>query len=115
MHEKTLFINPFNNQSLPRVSILSHSNKFTFLQRIIDKEDEKLVELKEDLGEEVMNTVATAFLEIEEYNASGRYPVKVAWDFPKNQRVTLKDLLLHLKELLDNGVPPKPKKRTRAQ
>jgi len=85
-------------------------------ERKIDEEDEHLVALKADLGEEVMNTVATAFLEIEEYNASGRYPVLVAWDFLKNRRVTLKDLLLHLKELLENGVPPpKPKKRTRAQ
>lgn len=85
------------------------------MQRIINEEDEKLAALKEDLGEEVMNTVATAFLEIEEYNASGRYPVNVAWDFLKKQRVTLKDLLLHLKELLDSGAPPKPKKRARAQ
>ena len=115
MHEMTLFFNPFNTRSLPCVSILSHNNKFTFLQHKINEEDEYLVALKDELGEAVMNTVVTAFLEIEEYNASGRYPVNVAWDFLKNRRVTLKDLLLHLKELLDNGVPPKPKKRTRAQ
>lgn len=57
--------------------------------------------LKEDLGEEVCKTVTDAFLEMEEYNASGRSSVEVAWDFGTNHRVALKDLLLYLMELLD--------------
>ena len=84
------------------------------LQRIINEDDEHIKKLKEDLGEEVMQTVATAFLEMEEYNASGRYPVVVAWDFRKNQRILLKDLLIYLKELLDSGPAKAKKKRLRA-
>lgn len=86
------------------------------LQRIINEDDEFIKKLKQDLGAEVMQSVATAFFEIEEYNASGRYPMKVAWDYQKNERVLLKDLLLYLKDLLDSGgkqVKAK-KKRVRA-
>lgn len=60
-----------------------------------------LMKLKNDLGVAVMQTVTTAFMEVEEYNASGRYPVYVAWDFRNNKRVLLKDLLAFLKGLLD--------------
>jgi hypothetical protein len=65
--------------------------------------DPHLVKLKNDLGYKVMETVTTAILEVEEYNASGRYPVQVAWDFRTDQRVLLKDLLHFLKDLLDSG------------
>jgi hypothetical protein len=44
-------------------------------QQIINDKDEKLVVLKEQLGKEVYKTVTTALLEINEYNASGHYPV----------------------------------------
>jgi hypothetical protein len=86
------------------------------LQRVINEDDVHMKKLKEDLGAEVMQTVAAAFFEMEEYNASGRYPVQVAWDFQKNQRVLLKDLLLYLEELLDAGWKPgkAKKKRLRA-
>jgi len=40
-------------------------------------------------------------MEVEEYNASSRYPVNVAWDFRNNRPVLLKDLLYFLKDLLD--------------
>ena len=71
------------------------------MQFRIVEDDEKLMQLKGDLGDEVCKTVTDAFLEMEEYNASGRSSVEVAWDFEKNQRVSLKDLLLYLKDLLD--------------
>lgn len=91
-------------------------NGLEILQRVIDEDDEHIKKLKEDLGAEVLQTVATAFFEMEEYNASGRYPVLVAWDFQKNQRVLLKDLLLYLQELLESGWKPvkAKKKRVRA-
>jgi len=72
------------------------------------------MELKKDLGVSVVQTVTTAFMEVEEYNASGRYPVNVAWDFQKNRRVLLKDLLLFLKGLLDAKGKTGKAKRQRA-
>ncbi|KAG0564178.1 hypothetical protein KC19_8G089600 [Ceratodon purpureus] len=72
-------------------------------KRVIKKNDPHLLKLKNDLGVKVMETVTTAMLEVEEFNASGRYPVLVAWDFRTDQRVLLKDLLLFLKARLDDG------------
>ena len=46
---------------------------------MIDEEDEHLKKLKEEeLGAEVVQTLATALFEMEDYNASGRYAVLVA-------------------------------------
>jgi len=85
------------------------------LQRIINEDDEFIKKLKGDLGAEVLQTVSTALFEIEEYNASGRYPINVAWNFQKNERVQLKDLLLYLKELLDSGRKQVKGKKKRAR
>lgn len=71
--------------------------------------------LKQELGAEVLQTVATAFFEIEEYNASGRYPMNVAWNFEKNERVQLKDLLLYLEGLLDAAGKQGKAKKKRAR
>lgn len=83
-------------------------------KRIINESDPHLMQLKKDLGVSVVQTVTTAFMEVEEYNASGRYPVNVAWDFQKNRRVHLKDLLLFLKGLLDAKGKTGKAKRQRA-
>lgn len=94
-----------------RMKLKYADNGHQILQRVIDEDDEHLKKLKNDLGAEVLQTVATAFFEMEEFNASGRYPVLVAWDFQKNQRVLLKDLLLYLQDLLDSGQPTEAKKK----
>lgn len=83
------------------------------MQRVINENDPHLMKLKKDLGVKVTETVKTAILEVEEYNASGRYPVLVAWDFRTNQRVLLKDLLLYLKAHLDSGEKFVKAKKTR--
>ncbi|KAH9548187.1 hypothetical protein CY35_11G075900 [Sphagnum magellanicum] len=78
----------------------------------IKRDDAKLQALQEELGEKVCKTVMDALLELEEYNASGRYPVAVPWDFKKNQKMVMKDLILYLKDLLD-GRKGKAAKRRR--
>jgi hypothetical protein len=83
-----------------------------YLQYEIKRDDPKLQALQEELGEKVCKTVMDALLELEEHNASGRYPVAVPWDFKKNQKMVMKDLILYLKDLLD-GRKGKAAKRRR--
>ena len=41
-------------------------------QQVIDEEDEKLNDLRKELGDEVYKAVTAALMEINEYNPSGR-------------------------------------------
>ncbi|CAK7325706.1 unnamed protein product [Dovyalis caffra] len=50
------------------------------LQEILDDNDEKLKGLRNEYGEVVHEAVTNALLELNEYNPSGRYPVKPAVD-----------------------------------
>ncbi|MBA0637052.1 hypothetical protein Godav_029106 [Gossypium davidsonii] len=45
------------------------------LQEIVDEDDEKLKELRNEYGDVVYEAVSTALMEMNEYNASGRYAV----------------------------------------
>ncbi|CAM6081596.1 unnamed protein product [Calypogeia fissa] len=72
----------------------------------VDPNNEKLQELRTELGDEVCQTVVTALKELEEYNASGRYPVLVIWNFAKNRKATLAEVIRVLMDALD----PKKKK-----
>ncbi|KAF6171272.1 hypothetical protein GIB67_036940 [Kingdonia uniflora] len=67
-------------------------------KEIIDEEDEKLKHLKEDkeLGSEVYVAIKTALLEINEYNASGRYPVPELWNFKDGRKATLKEVISYI-------------------
>ncbi|PIA35287.1 hypothetical protein AQUCO_03600156v1 [Aquilegia coerulea] len=66
--------------------IINRENK-----EVIDPEDKKLKYLKNEFGNEVYDAVATALLELNEYNASGRYPVKQLWNFKEDRRATVKE------------------------
>lgn len=60
-------------------------------EEVLDEDDEKLKELKNEFGEEVYGAVTRALNELNEYNPSGRYPVQELWNKSENRRVLLKE------------------------
>nr|QDC18029.1 factor of DNA methylation 1-like B [Hypericum perforatum] len=58
----------------------------------VNEEDEKLVTLKEDWGEDVYSSVVTALNEMVEYNPSGRYITSELWNFKDGRKATLKEV-----------------------
>ncbi|EXB51264.1 hypothetical protein L484_019257 [Morus notabilis] len=65
---------------------------------IINDNDEKLRELKEEMGEEVYKAVTTALTEINEYNPSGGCVVPELWNFKQDRRASLKEAIAFLLE-----------------
>ncbi|KAK6142139.1 hypothetical protein DH2020_006950 [Rehmannia glutinosa] len=65
-------------------------------KEVLDENDEKLKELKSELGNEVYEAVTTALNEMNEYNPSGRYPVKELWNSKENRKVLLKEGIEYL-------------------
>ncbi|KAI3855021.1 hypothetical protein MKX03_018415 [Papaver bracteatum] len=57
----------------------------------IDEKDERLSRLRNDMGDEVFKAVATALLELNDYNGSGRYIVPELWNFKDGRKTTLKE------------------------
>lgn len=55
-----------------------------------------LTELTEEWGEEAYKAVAEALLEVNEYNASGRYPVSELWNYKENRRATLGEVMQYV-------------------
>ncbi|KAJ0266724.1 XH/XS domain-containing protein [Hirschfeldia incana] len=60
-------------------------------KKVVDKNDEKLIKLKDVYGEALYNEVVRAKMEIVEYNPSGGYVVSELWNFEKNRKATMEE------------------------
>ncbi|KAK1570316.1 hypothetical protein Q3G72_000105 [Acer saccharum] len=78
-------------------------------KEILDLHNLKLKSLKKEYGEKVSDAVSRALLEMNEYNASGRYVVPELWNFGENRKATLKEVVLHMK---NTWKMPNKRKRT---
>lgn len=56
------------------------------VQEILDEKDEKLKSLRNELGDEMYDAVATTLKELNEYNPSGRYLVPEFWNFREGRK-----------------------------
>ncbi|MBA0748282.1 hypothetical protein Gogos_005125 [Gossypium gossypioides] len=60
-------------------------------QEVIDNEDEKLKDLKDEMGNEVYKSVTSVINEINEYNPSGRYAISELWNYGEGRRASLQE------------------------
>ncbi|KAK2642987.1 hypothetical protein Ddye_024750 [Dipteronia dyeriana] len=72
------------------------TNKEGYSKEIIDLSNLKLKSLRKEYGVEVVDAVSRALLEMNEYNASGRYTVPELWNFGDDRKATLKEVVLHI-------------------
>ncbi|XWS11715.1 hypothetical protein CRYUN_Cryun37aG0023100 [Craigia yunnanensis] len=65
-------------------------------KEIVNEEDEKLRNVKQEWGEEIYEAVVTALKEVNEYNPSGRYVISELWNFKENRKATLKEVISYI-------------------
>jgi hypothetical protein len=75
---------------------------------VVDEDDEQLKKLKREWGKEVHNAVKTALVEMNEYNASGRYTTPELWNFKEGRKATLKEVIT----FISNDIKILKRKRT---
>ncbi|KAH7840867.1 hypothetical protein Vadar_022657 [Vaccinium darrowii] len=66
------------------------------LEEIINEDDEKLKALRNEHGDGVYKAVATALLEMNNYNSSGMYAVPEIWNRKEERKATLKEIISYL-------------------
>ncbi|CDP07770.1 unnamed protein product [Coffea canephora] len=89
--------------------IVGDTSKNLFVQEILDEEDEALVDLQMEWGGEAYAAVVTALKEMNECNPSARRITPELWNFTEGRRATLKEIVLHLINMLN---PPQKRSRT---
>ncbi|XP_040959550.1 factor of DNA methylation 1-like [Gossypium hirsutum] len=67
---------------------------------IIDKDDEKLKELRNEYSDTAYEAVSTALMEMNEYNASGRYAIPEVWNRKEGRSATMKEIVQYVIEQL---------------
>lgn len=55
-----------------------------------------LQNLKEEWGNEIYEAVCKAFLEMNEYNRSGRYVVRELWNRKEDRKATMKEVVSYI-------------------
>ncbi|XP_026410964.1 factor of DNA methylation 1-like [Papaver somniferum] len=81
-----------NSEWYPFENVAINNN----LHEVINENDEKLKELKDEWGQEVYDAVTSALLEINKYNGSGRYPVPELWNFREERQASLKEVMQYV-------------------
>ncbi|KAL9999696.1 putative XS domain-containing protein [Helianthus debilis subsp. tardiflorus] len=66
------------------------------LKEVINEDDEVLKTLKAECGSGIYDAVVAAFMEMNEYNPSGRYVVNELWNFRDKRKATLKEVISYI-------------------
>ncbi|KAL4628564.1 hypothetical protein ACB092_05G248400 [Castanea dentata] len=65
-------------------------------QEILDEDDEKLQNLKQEWGVQIYVVVVTALKEMNEYNPSGQYIIPELWNFKEDRTATIKEVISYI-------------------
>ncbi|KAJ8443152.1 hypothetical protein Cgig2_005703 [Carnegiea gigantea] len=69
-------------------------------QEVIDESDERLGKLRQEWGEEAYEAVRDALLELNDYNPSGRYPIREFWNFKEERKASFKEVIEYMSQLV---------------
>ncbi|KAJ9189922.1 hypothetical protein P3X46_001170 [Hevea brasiliensis] len=85
-----------NNPEWHPFKIIYYAEGNSEIQEIVDEEDERLQNLKLELGDDIYMAVVTALKELNEYNPSGRYVIPELWNFKEERKATLKEVIAYI-------------------
>ncbi|KAL8103985.1 hypothetical protein AgCh_028271 [Apium graveolens] len=65
-------------------------------KEVINPTDQVLENLKKEWGDDIYEAVCKAFLEMNEYNRSGRYVVRELWNRKEDRKATMKEVVSYI-------------------